>query len=825
MRGNDQPVLIEPSWILTLPFVPSMSHRFQFAPRARKAASRLFFVLSFLALSTLTQAGPQAGRVIILGFDGADARTSKEMMEAGELPNLSRLAQQGTFSPLGTTTAAESPVAWAALNTGQNPAKTGVPGFVKREFVGDHPQPNLGHQTSTEVITSEANPDGILGILTSMEPKVLAASAGGISFLLFFLVFVALLRLRASVSAILALVLAGIGAAGTYSATDYVPSVVPNVVGNPMDPSVEAMWEAAGRAGKKCVVLDAAMSWDRPEVENVELLSGLGVPDSRGSNGDWFVYTTDEEEIKKAPTGKNTGTAGTVFRVDEREGKISSFVYGPANFWRVEKLEGELAELEERLSDPSLGYKESTALRNQKKEVEAERDKARDERLSLPLMIEKTGDGKAKVSIGGEEQILAEGEWSDFYSLRFEMNPLLKAHAITRVKILSMDEPFFKLFVNILDIDPEHPPFWQPVSQPTQYAGELAKAIGRPFETFGWACITMAYKDELIDPITLLEDIEFTMKWREDLTYHELERGNWDFLFSVFSVTDRVQHMTYHFYDPEHPLYDPTLANQKLTFFGKQITLAEAIPEIYRQMDRIVGKVMDEYVRPEDTLMLCADHGFQTFRRQVHINNWLAEHGYLVMKPGVKKRDSGFLSYVDWTKTRAYALGLGMVYVNLKGREPQGIVNESEVDALLNDMKRDWLATVDPETGAKAVNAVYFIKEVDEGPHIDQEADLMPGFAAGYRVSWNTTMGNIKLVQDADGATRLAPTFQDNDKTWSGGHVSVDPELVRGIFFCNKKVVVPAEGGVHLTHLAPTALRLLGVPVPDAYDREPLEFE
>ena len=59
---------------------------------------------------------------------------------------------------------------------------------------------------------------------------------------------------------------------------------------------------------------------------------------------------------------------------------------------------------------------------------------------------------------------------------------------------------------------------------------------------------------------------------------------------------------------------------------------------------------------------------------------------------------------------------------------------------------------------------------------------------------------------------------------WSGGHVSVDPELVRGIFFCNKKVTIPAEGGVHLTHLAPTALKLMGVQVPEAYDRAPLDF-
>src|SRR6202008_3874574 len=93
-----------------------------------------------MALTTI----PDEGRVIVLGLDGADARTVAEMMDRGELPNLARLRETGTFAPLGTTIPAESPVSWASLNSGQNPAKTGVPGFVKRDLsaAGD-PSPNL----------------------------------------------------------------------------------------------------------------------------------------------------------------------------------------------------------------------------------------------------------------------------------------------------------------------------------------------------------------------------------------------------------------------------------------------------------------------------------------------------------------------------------------------------------------------------------------------------------------------------------------------------------------------------------------------------------
>ena len=96
-------------------------------------------VLSLLALAwaPATAASPSAGqadgRVIVLGFDGADARTTQAMMDAGRLPNLKRLADQGSFAPLRSTNPAESAAGWAALNTGTNPLVNGVPSFIKRQ--------------------------------------------------------------------------------------------------------------------------------------------------------------------------------------------------------------------------------------------------------------------------------------------------------------------------------------------------------------------------------------------------------------------------------------------------------------------------------------------------------------------------------------------------------------------------------------------------------------------------------------------------------------------------------------------------------------------
>jgi predicted AlkP superfamily phosphohydrolase/phosphomutase len=421
------------------------------------------------------------------------------------------------------------------------------------------------------------------------------------------------------------------------------------------------------------------------------------------------------------------------------------------------------------------------------------------------------------VKIGAEEQTLAVGQWSEFYSLSFEMTPAVRVDAITRLRLVKL-QPHFELLLNVLDIDPRNPPFWQPISSPHSFASELAAACG-PFETYGWPTLTMPFKDEKIEPEILLEDVEFTERWREQLTHDRLVRDDWKCLMSVFSTVDRVQHMMYQYYDSDHPLHKPEVAARRTQFFGEDIALSEAIPAIYRQMDRIIGDVLAK-LRPEDTLLVISDHGFQTFRYQVHLNNWLIENGYLTMLPLSKDNRSG-LAFIDWSKTRAYALGLGFIYLNVEGREPKGIVPRDGVQALMEEIKAKLLSATDPRNGAKLVSAVYFPKDIHSGPHLGLEADILPGFQPPYRVGWSTSSGGLSTDKLDNGTYVLDPIVTDNDSNWSGDHVSMDESQVRGVFLSNRKVNLPPEG-VRALQIAPTALDLLGVPVPPVMDLAPL---
>ncbi len=701
-----------------------------------------------------------------------------------------------------------------------------MPGFVKRVHDEDFgPRPDVGHQTNGVTRkTTDLDAGPVIGFLARFDETMLMILVGGGVFLLFLIAFKVLLRLKLGLALVVSALLGAVGVFGVQTAKGYVPEEIPGIVANPV--AVDGFWDHAARAGSRAVVIDAAMAWDKPHVEGARVLGGLGVPDCRGDNGQWFLYTTSPNELDRPPLGRTDGlTAGTIFRIpDWRNDKIETAVYGPKDFLAKRAIQEQIEALDERLKPSSgIGWKEGSRLREEKKALEAQLEAK--VRAEVPMTLVRTAKG-AKITIGGQEQDLTTGVWSDWYSLTFELNPLIKANAITRIKILQPDagDDTFELFVNTLDIDPRSPQFWQPVSQPPSFSQDLAAGIGGPFETFGWACATMPFKDKVIDAVTMLEDIEFTMKWREKLTREALEEGDFDVLMSVFSTPDRVQHMCYQFYDPLHPMYDEAKASQKMTFFGREIELREAIPVIYEEVDRIIGWVRDEYLQPEDTLMVCADHGFQSFRHQVALNNWLEQEGYLAISETGKQTGYGSaLAFVDWENTKAYALGLGMIFINEQGREKFGIVPKAESRALAEEIRGKLLQLTDDRSGeaVPVVEQVVLIDDVHDGPYRDREGDLMVGFKPNYRVSWGTTSGGIDFDKAGDGTYFGGPIFKPNKNNWSGGHVSVAPVHVAGIFASNKKVEVPADG-VHLLHIAPTTLQLLGAPQEPAFDRSPL---
>jgi predicted AlkP superfamily phosphohydrolase/phosphomutase len=259
----------------------------------------------------------------------------------------------------------------------------------------------------------------------------------------------------------------------------------------------------------------------------------------------------------------------------------------------------------------------------------------------------------------------------------------------------------------------------------------------------------------------------------------------------VFDGSDRLQHMFWRDIDPTHP----ARAEHPVPVGRNQIE------ELYRRMDDLVGRTMAKC--GDDTLLLViSDHGFNGFRRGIDLNRWLEENGYLKLREG--ERDREFLAGVDWSQTRAFALGLSGIFLNLRGTYAHGIVEPgAEAERLREEIAARLTDLVDPETGASAIKRTYITAKVYRGPYKDHAPDLIPGYQRGYRVAWETAIGRT-----------TESVFLDNTKAWSGDHC-IDPSLIPGVLFCNHPV--HAENP-RLMDLGPTILDLFGVPVPEHMD-------
>jgi predicted AlkP superfamily phosphohydrolase/phosphomutase len=274
----------------------------------------------------------------------------------------------------------------------------------------------------------------------------------------------------------------------------------------------------------------------------------------------------------------------------------------------------------------------------------------------------------------------------------------------------------------------------------------------------------------------------------------------------VIESTDRVQHMMWRLLDPKHPMYDAALAEK----YG------DSILRVYRRADQFVGEVL-ERIEPGTRILIVSDHGFHSWRKAVNLNTWLVQQGYMVLQgqqPGEKKLDDlfgagEFWENVDWSRTRAYAMGLGQIYFNLRGRESQGIVSPgAEAAHLADEMCARLLTMTDPDDGTHIVRAVYKRDDVYSGEYLQNASELQVGMEDGYRVSWQTALGGSP-----------AGIVYPNMKKWSGDHGGFDYATTPGVLISNKRITAASAD---IMDIAPTVLKYFGVQIPKDIDGKPL---
>lgn len=512
--------------------------------------------------------------------------------------------------------------------------------------------------------------------------------------------------------------------------------------------SGQAFWTAADRAGKRSVVLRVPCIYPLEELEHSYEQGGLGVPDMRGSEGTFHYWSSDLSPRDAADP--------------ELGGKVLSL----ANAKKVETV----------IEGPTNPLSESH------------------ERLTVPLKLEAAGKDALRIEVAGRSETVEVGRWSDWFRMGFEVTPLSTLHGMARFRVLEV-EPNLRLYLSPINHDPADPAI--ELTEPPSYSKELQRAVG-DFKTVGWNHETWGLNEERIDEEAFMQDIWGTFRETEAITMHELEDKKTELLISVFVETDRTAHMMYRLLDPEHPNYDSALAAR----YG------DSIQKTYQRMDEIVGKVVAK-LGPDDVLLIISDHGFHSWRRGFNVNSWLIEQGFMTLKGGAKSTDRKFLQDVDWSKTKAYALGVGGIYINEQGREGKGIVKAGkESEQVAADIAARLRKVVDPKTDRPVVAEVYLAKDTWKGGRLADGQDMQIGMVPGYRVSSATPLGG-------------APEglFEDNKKNWSGDHATSQTSVTEGILLSNMRVASQtADDNPSILDLAPTILTLLGVAVPPQYD-------
>lgn len=193
--------------------------------------------------------------------------------------------------------------------------------------------------------------------------------------------------------------------------------------------------------------------------------------------------------------------------------------------------------------------------------------------------------------------------------------------------------------------------------------------------------------EERIDEDTFLEDTNFTVNKEIEILQGFLEKWDTQLYIQLFEFTDRIQHMFWRFREEDHPAYDKEKAEK----------YRDVIFEYYKKMDEIVGLVMGK-MDDKAILLVCSDHGFNSFKKAVNYNIWLVKNGYMTLtsEGNIKEKTledlfgrGQFWPNVDWHNTKAYALGLGNIYINLQGREAYGIVRPGrQYEKLRDDIKQ-----------------------------------------------------------------------------------------------------------------------------------------
>lgn len=503
-------------------------------------------------------------------------------------------------------------------------------------------------------------------------------------------------------------------------------------------------WNELEKQGVDCSVYRVPANFPPTESE-ATTISGMGTPDLQGGYGTFTWFTDDINERSRDVSG------GRIERLPMRDHVMECTLRGPVNEFDATSL------------DPATRHA-----------------------VEVPFTVYRDPEQSViRIVIQNQTLILKEKEWSDWVVVKFPLiSYAVEASGICRFYLKNTRRPF-GLYVTPINIDPANPSI--PLTTPPDYSKRLVKELGY-FYTQGMVEDTHALSTKILSEEEYRQQAMFVHDERMRFFEHELERFQNGFLFYYFSTLDLSCHVFWRTIDSGHPLYSAELASSQ----------GEFIRSLYEKVDQAIGRTM-ERLDEKTWLMVMSDHGFTSFRRQFHLNSWLLDNGLLVTDGAPERTGSTNFHQVDWTKSRAYGLGINGLYLNRAGREKSGCVDPGDAAKLEKELIEKLTSIRDPDTGEQVITNVFRASEIYSGPNVHLAPDLIMGYNRYYRSSWDTILGGYPKG-----------LILDNTDAWSGDHC-IDPQFVPGVLLSSQPLSTPSPS---LEDLAPTILAAFETPIP-----------
>ncbi len=237
-----------------------------------------------------------------------------------------------------------------------------------------------------------------------------------------------------------------------------------------------------------------------------------------------------------------------------------------------------------------------------------------------------------------------------------------------------------------------------------------------------------------LDRDKFIEEVNRTIEERYNLFRYLLSKEDVDLFFGVFTSSDRFSHYMWHFFDPNHP-YRKNENEEEIKKYENSLL------ELYQKLDDYLGDLIDEF--SPDNVVVVSDHGFASIYKYFEFNKWLYQNGYMEFKPKEEWEDfkhgklnpkrTYIYGKVNWSRTQAYMIGKrGSVYINLKGREPHGVVEKDEYEDLVEELIKEIKKIKDPETGEYIVEDALPRDAIFSGPYVDEAPDILTFFKDKY---------------------------------------------------------------------------------------------